>query len=249
VAAPKVKVSVVVPVYNEAKILPTAAAELVETLETSGWDYEVIFAENGSSDDTNQILEALTRASPRLHALHETEPNYGRALKHAILEARGDYVICEEIDLLNDEFHQNAMKLLLAKEAEMVVGSKAAKGANDERGFVRQKGTVVLNGLLRLSLGYKGTDTHGLKAFRREPLLPVARACIVERDLFASEFVIRAYQMGVDVKEIPVSIREKRRPSVHLFRRVPKVLSLLGRLVWVMRVKGAKGSKKKPGKK
>jgi glycosyltransferase involved in cell wall biosynthesis len=235
---PKVKVSVVIPVYKEAAILPTAAAELVESLEASGWDYEVIFAENGSTDDTSQILEGLIQANPRLRALHETEPNYGRALKHGILEARGDYVICEEIDLCNADFHQNAMKILLAKEAEMVVGSKAAHGANDERGFVRQKGTVVLNGLLRLSLGYKGTDTHGLKAFRREPLLPVARACIVERDLFASEFVIRAYQMGVDVKEIPVSIREKRRPSVHLFRRVPKVLTYLARLVWVMRVKG-----------
>jgi glycosyltransferase involved in cell wall biosynthesis len=237
-AAPKV--SVVIPVFNEAKILPEAAAELVASLEASGWDYEVVFAENGSSDDTNRILEALTEANPKLRALHESEPNYGRALKHAILEARGDYVICEEIDLCNADFHQNAMKILLDGGAEMVVGSKAAPGAHDERGFVRVQGTVVLNGLLRLALGYKGTDTHGLKAFRRAPLLPVARACIVERDLFASEFVIRAYQMGVEVQEIPVSIREKRRPSVHLFRRIPNVLTKMARLVWVMRVRGNK---------
>jgi glycosyltransferase involved in cell wall biosynthesis len=234
-AAPKV--SVVIPVFNEAKILPAAAEELCSSLAASGWDYEVIFAENGSSDDTNQVLDRLTAANPRLRALHEGEPNYGRALKHAILEAQGDYVICEEIDLCDADFHRNAMKILLAGEAEMVVGSKAAKGARDERGLVRRSGTKVLNGMLRVSLGYRGTDTHGLKAFRRAPLLPVARACTVERDLFASEFVIRAYQMGVDVHEIPVSIREKRRPSVHLFKRVPNVLKNIARLVWVMRIK------------
>ncbi len=231
------RVSVVIPVYNEAAILPTAAADLAESLSRSSWDWEVIFAENGSRDDTPKILAALTAQNPRFCSLHETEPNYGRALRHGILEAKGDYVICDEIDLCDAAFHRDAMKMLLAGEAQMVVGSKAAVGAHDQRPLVRRAGTRVLNGLLRASLGYRGTDTHGLKAFRKEPLLPVARACLVERDLFASEFVVRAYRMGIDVKEIPVSIFEKRPPSVHLFRRVPNVLKNLGRLVWVIRVK------------
>lgn len=232
------KVSVVIPVYNEAEILPSAAADLAESLSRTGWDWEVIFAENGSRDGTPAILADLTAKNPRFRALHETEPNYGRALRHGILEASGDYVICEEIDLCDSSFHRDAMAMLLRGEAQMVVGSKAARGARDQRPLIRQAGTRVLNGLLRASLGYRGTDTHGLKAFRKEPLLPVARACLVERDLFASEFVVRAYRMGIDVREIPVSIFEKRPPSVHLFRRVPNVLKNLGRLVWVIRVKG-----------
>ncbi|HUB09040.1 MAG TPA: glycosyltransferase family 2 protein [Myxococcales bacterium] len=231
------KVSVVIPVYNEAAILPTAAAELVAGLDGSGWDWEVLFAENGSKDSTPQILAELSARNPRVRSLHEGEPNYGRALRHGILEARGDYVICDEIDLCDSSFHHAAMQILLAGEAQMVVGSKAAVGAHDERPLVRRTATRVLNGMLRASLGYRGTDTHGLKAFKREALLPVARACLVEHDLFASEFVVRAYRMGVDVREIPVSIHEKRRPSVHLFRRVPKVLKNLTRLVWVIRVR------------
>src|SRR5580693_6940695 len=103
-AAP-IKVSVVVPVYNEAEILPEAAAELVGQLEGAGWEYEIIFAENGSRDATSQILEDLTKTFPRVRTLHEGEPNYGRALRHGILEARGDLVICEEIDLLDQDFH------------------------------------------------------------------------------------------------------------------------------------------------
>jgi glycosyltransferase involved in cell wall biosynthesis len=231
-------VTVVVPVYNEAKILPQAAAELAAELDASGWDYEVIFAENGSRDETPAILEDLAKTFPRIRDLHEGEPNYGRALKHGILEAKGTYVICDEIDLLDADFHRNALAVLQSGQADMVVGSKAAKGAHDERPFVRRMGTLVVNGMLRLALDYRGTDTHGLKAFRREALIPVAQACLVERDMFASEFVVRAYRMGVKVVEIPVAIKEKRRPSVHLFKRVPNVLKNMGRLFWIIRVKG-----------
>src|SRR5271168_923476 len=126
-------VTVVVPVYNEAKILPEAAAELVGHLDATGWDYEVIFAENGSKDATREILADLPKTFPRVRSLHETEPNYGRALKHGILEAKSEFVICEEIDLLNADFHRQAIDILARGGADMVVGSKAAKGALDER--------------------------------------------------------------------------------------------------------------------
>jgi glycosyltransferase involved in cell wall biosynthesis len=232
------RVTVVIPVYNEAKILPEAAAELVAHLDATGWDYAVIFAENGSKDATREILAELPKTFPRVQSIHESEPNYGRALKHGILEATGEFVICEEIDLLDQGFHRQAIDILSRNEADMVVGSKAAAGALDERPLVRRAGTKVLNKLLQVTLDYRGTDTHGLKAFRRAPLIPVAQACLVEKDLFASEFLVRAYRMGVSVVEVPVTIREKRRPSVHLFKRVPKVLKDLSRLVYTIRIKG-----------
>ena len=69
--------------------------------------------------------------------------------------------------------------------------------------------------LLRATTGFRGTDTHGLKAFRRDRLRPWRSACVVDRDLFASELVIRAQRMGRDVREIPIALREKRPPSTH----------------------------------
>ena len=92
--------------------------------------------------------------------------------------------------------------------------------------------------MLRVLVGFRGTDTHGLKAFRRVALLPVAEHCVVDRDLFASEFVIRAEREGKRVTEIPVHIVEKRPPSVNLVKRVPKVLRDMARLTWVIRIKG-----------
>ena len=67
---------------------------------------------------------------------------------------------------------------------------------------------------------------------------PIAQACIVDKDLFASEFVIRAERAGISLKEIPVRVIEKRAPSIHLFRRVPNVLKNLAKLVVAIRIKG-----------
>jgi hypothetical protein len=104
---------------------------------------------------------------------------------------------------------------------------------------MRHFATLVINGMLRVTLGFKGTDTHGLKAFRRASLVPVVERCIVDKDLFASELVIRAERTGsVRIKEIPVRVLEKRPPSIHLFRRVPNVLKGIARLVVAIRVKG-----------
>jgi glycosyltransferase involved in cell wall biosynthesis len=229
-------ISIVIPVYNEANIVREAAAELCRKLDALRWEYELILSENGSRDGTLQILEALPAQLPRTRWLHEDDANYGRALKLGILQARGEVVICDEIDLCDVEFYQRALPIL-EQGADMVVGSKAMKGANDGRPLVRRLATRTITLLLRVVTGFRGTDTHGLKAFKRERLVDVARACVVDRDLFASELVIRAQRMGRDVREIPIALQEKRPPSTHLLRRVPRVLKGLFKLGWTIRVR------------
>lgn len=230
------ELSIVIPVFNEERLVEEAALELAAALDAKGWEYELLLCENGSRDRTAAIVDALAASHPRIRALHETEPNYGRALKHGILEAKGTFVLCDEIDLCDVDFHTRALEILRRDGADMVVGSKVLAGARDERPMARVAATLVINGMLRATLDFRGTDTHGLKAFRREPLLEVARACVVEKDLFASEFVIRAGRMKRRVVEVPIVVREKRRPSINLVRRVPNVLKNLARLVWVIRV-------------
>jgi glycosyltransferase involved in cell wall biosynthesis len=230
--------SIVIPVYNEASIVASAAAELSQGLEARGWDYEILFAENGSRDATPQILEDMCAKNPRLRWFHSERPNYGVALKAGIEKARGTYVFCDEIDLCDLSFYDTALPVLEKGGADMVVGSKAAKGASDQRPLVRRVATRVHNKLLRVALGFQGTDTHGLKAFRREALLPVVAKCVVDMDVFASEFVIRAWREGLRVVEIPIQLQEKRQPSIHLFKRVPNVLRNVGKLVYVIRIRG-----------
>lgn len=232
------QLSIVIPVYNEEAIVEQAATELSAGLDARGWNYEIIFAENGSRDRTQVILERMTRANPRFRWFHSETPNYGVALKKGIELARGEIVVCDEIDLCDLVFYDHVVPPLLRGEADLIIGSKAAKGASDRRPLIRRVATRVHNGLLRLTLGFKGTDTHGLKAFRRERLLPVIERCVVDMDVFASEFVVRAWRENLDVREIPIQLEEKRQPSIHLFKRVPNVLKNVARLVYVIRVRG-----------
>ncbi len=171
-----------------------------------------------------------------IHSLGE--PNYGKALKQGILRARGEFVICDEIDLCDTDFYERALALLQPREADLVIGCKVMKGAEDKRGAFRHTATLVINGMLRVLVGFHGTDTHGLKAFRRDALLDTAERCELDRDLFASEFVIRAEREGKRVREIPIHIVEKRPPSVNLVKRVPKVLKDLATLTYNIRVRG-----------
>src|SRR5207237_9889065 len=175
--------------------------------------------------------ESYPAQLPRTRWLHEDDANYGRALKIGMREARGEVVICDEIDLCDVDFYRRALPIL-EEGADLVVGSKAMKGANGGRPLVRRLATRTITLLLRVVTGFRGTDTHGLKAFKRERLVDVARACVVDRDLFASEFVIRAQRMGRDVREIPIALQEKRPPSTHLLRRVPRVLEGLFKVGW-----------------
>jgi glycosyltransferase involved in cell wall biosynthesis len=234
----KPDVSIVIPVYNEEAILHAAVVDLRERLAPLGWHYEVILAENGSRDRTIEIADGLRAKYPELRLISAGEPNYGKALRQGILEARGEIVICDEIDLCDVEFHRDAVEILDTGRAEMVIGSKLIGGAKDERPLFRHAASLVYTGLLRTLLGFRGTDTHGLKAFRREALLPVVRACQVDKDVFASELVIRAYRQGIRVIEIPIRVIEKRPPSINLMKRVPNVLKNLGRLTWAIRIRG-----------
>jgi len=231
------EISVVIPIYNEEAILFAAVAELHERLRDLGVPYEILLCENGSRDKTLEIAADLERRFPEVRHLSSGEPNYGRALRMGMLSARGRFVMCDEIDLGDVDFHTRALGLLREGKADLVVGSKALAGAQDERPWLRHLATLVMNLLLRVMLGFRGTDTHGLKAFAREKLLGTIGRCLVERDLFASEFVIRAQREGLNVVEIPVRVVEKRPPSVNLLRRVPNVLKNLIRLFIAIRLR------------
>ncbi len=233
----KLDLSVVIPCYNEEAILWAAVAELHDGLKKFNRPFEIIVSENGSKDDTRAIAEKLSRAYPEVRAITSDEPNYGKALRRGIEAARGTFVLCEEIDLCDLDFHRRALEILDADRADFVVGSKAHPDAKDERPLTRRAATMVMNGLLRVMLGFRGTDTHGLKAFRRDKLDYTVSKCVVDKDLFASELVIRAQRYDVRVVEIPIRIHEKRPPSIHLFKRVPNVLKNLGKLFMVIRIK------------
>ncbi len=229
------QLSVVIPVFNEEALIEGALRRYHTGLVGLGRAFEIIVSANGCRDSTVPLVRELAAELPEVILLESPAPDYGRALRRGIEAARGAVVVCDEIDLCDLGFVKRALRRLDHDECDLVVGSKAMPGARDRRPFVRRAATRVINGLLWATLDFQGTDTHGLKAFTRAPLLPVVRSCVVDKDLFASELVIRAGRAGLRVQEIPIELEEQRSPPIHLLKRVPRVLRDLGRLVAAVR--------------
>src|SRR5689334_20046676 len=102
--APVPRISIVIPVYNEEAILHAAVDDLRERLAPFGWGYEIILAENGSRDRTVELAKELHQKYPEVNYVSAGEPNYGGALRKGIRIARGEFVLCDEIDLCDTDF-------------------------------------------------------------------------------------------------------------------------------------------------
>jgi glycosyltransferase involved in cell wall biosynthesis len=228
-------VTIVIPIYNEEPILHAAVVDLIERLQEVPWSYEVLLAENGSRDGTLAVARLLSVKHPNVRAISVAEPNYGRALREGILAACGRFILCDEVDLCDADFQRRAVELLESDAADVVIGSKLIGGAKDERPLFRHVASQFYTSMLRVLLGFSGTDTHGLKALRRDAILPIVAACVVDKDVFSSELVIRAERSGLRMLEVPIRVVEKRPPSINLFRRVPHVVKSLARLTWAIR--------------
>src|ERR1700728_152968 len=127
------RISIVIPIYNEQGILHAAVVDVRERLKPFAWNYEIILAENGSKDETVRIAEELCAkySDPKegqVRVMSLGEPNYGKALKQGILLARGEFVICDEIDLCDADFHRRAIEILETGEADLVIGAKLGGG-------------------------------------------------------------------------------------------------------------------------
>ena len=175
--------------------------------------------ENGSKDRTREIAQQLVKQFPQVRLITYPAPNYGKALQQGILEAKGRHIVCFEIDFWDSSFVEIA-KVLLGKY-DAVVGSKRAKGSRDRRPLIRRLITFGFNMVLRLAFGFQGTDTHGIKAFKRLDVLPLAKECQTDKDIFVTELILRMERAGLYMCEIPLEIEEKRPAPVNLIQRVP----------------------------
>lgn len=221
-------VSIIIPIYNEEEILESAVREIIKEADKLQMDYELLLCENGSSDRTVEIAKHVSKIYSQVRVEQYPEPNYGKALELGILNANGRNIVCFEIDFWDAEFIQISESLL--KKYDAVVGSKQAKGARDRRPFIRRMITFGFNLFLRLFFGFRGTDTHGIKAFRRDKAVDIAKNCKTDKDIFATELILRMERTGYYMCEIPLEIEEKRPPSIKIFKRVPSTIKNLIKL-------------------
>jgi glycosyltransferase involved in cell wall biosynthesis len=221
-------ISVVIPAYNEAALLGSAIEEIVEGLRAVGDPFEVQIVENGSDDGTPAIAQRLaaTYAEVEHHTMRVA--NYGEALRTGLLAAHGDVAVIFDVDFYDLHFMKEALALLDAGPEPtgpvVVVGSKRAPGAQDDRAPARRLATAVFSGILRIGFGLTVSDTHGMKVLNLGVLRPAVSACRNGEDLFDTELVLRAERAGYRVAEIPVTVHELRPARTSIGARVPRTL-------------------------
>lgn len=222
-------ISVVIPVHNEADYVGRALKELFGEIADLPMPITVLLAENGSTDGTAEAVRDLMPTYPDLALLELPTPDYGAAMRAGFLATDGAWVVNFDIDYFSVDFLRFVLDV--GADADIVLASKRADGSDDRRGPMRRFATFTFNQILRFVLASGVSDTHGMKAIRREVIDDIAAAVISTQDLFDTELVVRAERAGYRIVEVPALVEEKREAKTSLAKRVPRTL----RGVWRIR--------------
>lgn len=225
------EVSVVMPAHNEEGLLDTTLTEVTKALRGRELRFEVLVVENGSTDATLADARAFAAGDDTVAVLTRPKADYGDAMRAGILAATGEVVVVFDVDYYDAAFVDRVLPALTAEGGPaIVVGSKRAPGTSDTRPWPRRVITAGYAMVLRVGFGLRVSDTHGMKAMRRQVVEPIVRRCRNGTDLFDTELVLRADRAGMAVTEVPVTVEERRPSRTPIARRIARTLVGLVRL-------------------
>ena len=213
VSAGAADVSVVIPCLNEANSLGVCIEKALKAFQDAGLSGEVVVADNGSTDGSVEIAE---KSGARV--IPVAQRGYGSALKAGIRAARGAFIVMGDADDSYDFSEVPRFVEQWRKGSEVVMGNRFAgeikPGAMPwHHKYIGNPGlTTLLNVLFRSGIG----DSHcGMRGFTRDVFERMdLRSSGME---FASEFVIKAAQIGARTSEIPITLwKDKRGRPPHL---------------------------------
>jgi glycosyltransferase involved in cell wall biosynthesis len=200
--------SVVIPVFNEVALLESVLQRLRQELPAVAGSYEIILSENGSTDGSRQMADALAAGCPQIRVIHAPLADYGLALKRGLEAARGRYVFHCAVDLADLRFLQAALERIETHDA--VLGSKYIEPGTDTRPWFRRAAGRMYAGMLRTLFRLPVADTHGIKLFRRNAIAPHIAACRFGGAMFDTELILGISRAGLRLIEIPIASSEVR---------------------------------------
>ncbi len=227
------KISVCIPMYNESSIIEKTAHALSAYMASHFEDYEILFSNDGSLDDSAQLVEALALPNVRVTG-YEKNRGKGAAVRTAMLEADGDIVMFTDADLAygTDVIGQVAQCFAEAPESDLVIGSRNLH-ADGYEGYtpLRRIASKIYIKVLCMVGGFRLSDSQcGCKAFRKDAAQAIFSRCTVDGFAFDFEALMWAEQKGFRVKEMPVKIINHRESKIRLLRDTAKMLKDLSRI-------------------
>ena len=220
--------SVVIPVFNEEEIFLDSANKIYVICKEMNKPFEIIFSENGSTDNTVNLIQTFINDNDNCYMIRNEIANYGLALKNGFENAKNELIISFDIDYFSQQFLQQSLNL--NQEFVALVASKRMSESEDKRTIVRKLATSTFVFILKILFRTSLSDTHGMKAIRRNNVQKEINNVISSQDIFDTELLIRIEKSGFKIQEVPTKVNEIR-PSVSvIFKRIPRTLKSLIKL-------------------
>lgn len=213
------KISAVIPLYNEEEVIDEFSTRLIRSLQELGSDYEVIFIVEGT-DATLEKVNQLSEENYRVRVeYNQKRLGLGRALKRGLelVDSSSNYVLTMDSDLNHDP--EEITRLLQAsKEADVVVGCRTkSRGLVQELPFFKRMISASTNWVLRRAFKMKASDiTSGFRIYSTKTVERVREELVAKNFEVTAEILIRAKKKGFSITEVPISFRRRPRGTSKL---------------------------------
>lgn len=227
------KLNVTIPVFNEERRLERGIRRLAPFLaERMTCDYELVIADNASTDGTAVLAQALAREFPVVRVVRLEGKGRGGALRKVWSASEAEVCSYMDVDLSSDlASFPELLRVVASGEADLAVGSRLLQKGGTQRSWQREALSRGYNRLLRAVFGVRFSDAQcGFKAVSRraaQTILP-----LVENNhwFFDTELLVLAEQAGFRIHDLPVRWREDRDSTVKVLGTVAEDLRGIVRL-------------------
>jgi len=204
----RVRVEVVIPVYNEQDDLDPSVAKLRQfLLDNVDYDWCIVIADNASRDRTLEIAKELAERYPgQVSYVHLELKGRGRALRKAWTESDADIVSYMDVDLSTDlSAFPPLIASLIDSEYDIAIGSRLKKGAQVQRGLKREFISRTYNLMIKLMFRNRFSDAQcGFKAVTHRVVREVVPLIEDQAWFFDSELLLLGERLGYKIFEVPV---------------------------------------------
>ena len=221
------KISICVPMYNESSIIANTAIELHNYMSSHyGDDYEIIFSDDGSRDNSAQIVRSLNLPHVKIVGYNKN-CGKGCAVRYAVMASKGEIVLFTDADLAYGlDVIDSAIAILENKECDVLVASRA-KHPDGYAGYtpIRKLASKTYLKILNLFVGIKISDAQcGFKGFDGDVGRQLFYLCQTDNFAFDLEVILLAQKAGMRIYEMPATIINHRESKVNLIKDAPKML-------------------------
>ena len=233
VTSMKLGLSIIIPAYNESRRLPPfldSVRAYCDALFPA--DYQIIVVDDGSTDDTPQVVEALAARWEQLSLVcHSHNQGKGAAVRTGLHAGAGDLLLVSDADGAFPIQEASKLRTAILGGADLAIGSRFLQGSRlcSPRNWLRAAATLIFACAARAAFGMSVRDTQcGFKMFRRSAAQQLLGACRERGYLIDVELLAWAHRLGHQVAEVPVTWRDVPGSKV---RPVRDGLRMLGGLV------------------